>query len=865
MQRVWHQLGKDLRQFRWSVALWGALLGVDLAFGWLGPGAVRYAPLQGFHGGAVWLAGAVVTALWYLAVALPVMVNYTDHPGRDNAWLRTRPLSPGTLLAAKAAFAILVILLPALFQEAVRLVTFGLPGGLVFRAVAERALLLVPAVVAASAFGWLWATPRQIVVGLGVLGAAAWGTFLVLVLLSELLPAFRGRINDPDYARQVVGLLVLAVTLGLLAWRNHRARWRLVRRLTWVGLAGIGTLLVAFVPVWDLFPIRPTSTTAGLTGNERVTVPADSVSTTVQITEGEAGARYGIQFKPEISDRPHTMVVEWGVTRAEAVTPEGSVPFAPAWFRRNLYGFRNGATADDLRAFDPLLGNEAIFVSDFGSGTWEANTWVSGLDPAKLPARPFRVRADLTGNLFRWRLAARLPLREGAEARDAAGQWKVIGLNESLLPANPNLYVGLRRDQVALQTAGQAALRQQPYWPSGRCEFLLFDPATKVAVLPPFPSISALALGEHSGYEHRFLILQFDLRSLVVRSWATSQPDSLELIIFERDYVGSIAASVETATVILPDTPVGAGVDNLVRPDEMTLPEFRRRIAALRAPAPEAGRFEVGRYVAEVLQLTEARRHYAQAEDPLVGELARYVPKHASLLLEALPVTGQYAQQILREALEQGLSDAQAGLVIDALPTQPDLAALIVRRGWIEPARATLLRMAEACGPLNLATIQALAWLDDPQTHARLLATFEHRPNLDVYEVLRVLPSVEAALEQSLDRLWKERARAVQPEHQAMPELAVLLRAGHPEALAFAMRIAKLVPPNQRARLWPLLDDLRQGVLIEGLTPDENRRPEAQAEWFAAHAPGDFVYDSVRRRFRLRDEQGLASQEGQSL
>ncbi|MCP5516236.1 MAG: hypothetical protein H7A45_03145 [Verrucomicrobiales bacterium] len=877
MGLVWHHLLKDLRQFRWPIALWWLFLGVDLALGLVAPGAVRWAPQQGFQGGAAGFAGWVVAALWFLAVGLPVAANFADAPGRENSWLRTRPFPGETRLAVKAAFAILVILLPALLQEGVRLAMLKVPGALVFRAVGERGLLLAPVVVAASAFGWLWATSRQMAIGLGVLGATPWVALLGLAVLSKTVPAFAGWIDDPTYGREVIGLSGLAVGFVLLVWLNRRGVWPIAGRLVGAGGLGLGAMLIAFVPDWDPFPIEPSAPFPGWSGEVRVEAPPASVSLIAQVPEGEAASRYGVQFTPEIANLPATLTLEWRLSRAKAVTSEGDFPLRRAWSRRDLFGYRSGTTAGDLRAFDVLLGGGVVFACEPPVGMWQANVTAGPVDASEVGARPFRLRAELAGNLFRWRIAARLRLRAGEAARDEAGRWEVMTgamggraedpSGEAMKgafdrgPEDPYLYVGLRRDQLALQTASDASLRDLPYWPSRTCEFALYDRATQLAVVAPFPVINVMRLGGLSGYEHRFLILPFDLSSLLVRSWAKADPGSLELVIFQRDYVGSITAPMETGTIILPNAAAGAGVGNLVRSDQLTWPEFRRRIAALTAPAPDANRLEVGRYMAEVLQLTDARRHLAQAGDPLVANLARYVPEHAALFLEALPVAGNYAQALLRDALEQGLSEAQAELVVAALPAQRDLAGLIVRRGWLEAARGTFLDLAEAAGPLNYETIQALAWFDDPRVHGRLLDEFEHRPRLAVYELLCALPDLEPALEQRLGRVWDRRSRAVRPEHQVLPELAVLMRAGHSEALALALRTLKLAPPEQQARLWSLLDALRDGVLIEGLTPAESRQPENQVAWFSRHEPGDFAYDPVRRRFRLRDRMAHAVHE----
>ena len=214
LAEVRHVLAKDVRQFRWMVAVYLAfvLAAMVRSAGWaaldvLGSGL---API------AVVLSGMIIIA----------STVQTDSPIRENAFWATHPLRPSVMAGAKVGFAMLLVAM-GLVAQAVALGAYDLGG-------ADTAFLLVA--TASATMSWLivamviGAITRELpsflltVIALPVLGYT-----LVMVFMQLLPPQGSQTIVLPDSAGAGWRWLALLGGIGIVAWLY---RWRDGRRRT---------------------------------------------------------------------------------------------------------------------------------------------------------------------------------------------------------------------------------------------------------------------------------------------------------------------------------------------------------------------------------------------------------------------------------------------------------------------------------------------------------------------------------------------------------------------------------------------------------------------------------------------------------
>jgi hypothetical protein len=275
-------------------------------------------------------------------------------------------------------------------------------------------------------------------------------------------------------------------------------------------------------------------------------------------------------------------------------------------------------------------------------------------------------------------------------------------------------------------------------------------------------------------------------------------------------------------------------------------------MAALTPPPVEAPRQEVGRYLYEVLHLTQAKSLMLEPDHPLVQVLAAYAPRHLDLFLDGLQASDSPSYVFLA-ALTAGLTEEQKPALIARLPQQPRLIEVICRRGWIDEARDSLYMLLNQAGPLDRSVLAAVAWFRDPQTYPRLLDELESHPDLTTYHLLRRLPGIEAALDASVARLWERHPPVISGwgEMEAAARLSVALRHGHAEALREAYR-RLAVGSAAPLRVHEALLSALQENLVSGVPITWPSGYEAFAAWLLRHRPEDFLYDAGRRRFVLR-------------
>ncbi|MEE8147932.1 MAG: hypothetical protein V3T24_10030 [Longimicrobiales bacterium] len=233
--QVWHVAKKDVRQFRWLLAL--QVLATVMA--------VTAAVDPGSHGSSAGLARTISVGLnnvggaYMMLVALAILISglvvQADSPSRSDAFWASRPLHPLAVLTAKGATLGLFLLGIPLVAEAVVLWDHAVPPGEIAPMLAEALVAQGGIVVAAATVAALTANLSaffMLFVGIGVVLAGIVDMFpngfQTLAPVEIFAPAavlgvavLAYQYSSRNLRRSVIGLTLASVAgLAVLGWTS---------------------------------------------------------------------------------------------------------------------------------------------------------------------------------------------------------------------------------------------------------------------------------------------------------------------------------------------------------------------------------------------------------------------------------------------------------------------------------------------------------------------------------------------------------------------------------------------------------------------------------------------------------------------
>jgi hypothetical protein len=863
MSLTLHQLRKDIRQFWRFLLLWAVLLALDLGtdLGWLAK-----VPPDGYDRASRLWAGLQPVALWALLFLIPSMVVLADSPARRDGFLGTRPMPKRDLWVAKLIFIFGLIVLPVVAQDLVYLWMEGLPMRYVAQGGLEHLLWVLPVAGCAAGFAALWRSYAEWAAGLAiVLGGFA----LCAVGISWLgMENWLGPIGiSDDMQGMIVTLLTLAPGLAALAvWnarQSRKTRWR------WCGIAIIAACWCGACLLWpwkrlDLQPADPAAARALVESADLRLTPRS-----IRMIEA-SGFRKGNQlslalnFPPPLDGSAGGAFVQWvnaGTkllrSSGQALAPSGPQAHGPIFNRRwGIY-----TPLPELRAMSRLLPLDALAeVGVFGSyaeGATDLGRF--NLDPGgALLHEPIAVQARLEGRAFRWEKVAELPIKAGQSAKDDFGRWTI---ESSYLTG-----VILQRKQLALSTSSDQRANNFVDWPNDKFAFVFYHPGRNVAFVADgqvYPNTSRAA---STAFPQFWLQVSFsgpqngtEWKGLGAQEWAESR-----LLIFQKTWLGNAPRDWQSARFTWDDLQPPASAADASGGEALTSGELDRRLAALNRPEPGASRQAVSLYLLEYLRLMEARRFWARIrpQDPAIRGLAALAPEHLDILLDGLPAMSPLCRRAVVAALTAGALESQKAEIIAAVPRAPELAAVLLARGWVGDAHDALYRLLESPRALPLESLQAIAWFADPQTYPRLLQELESNPNDPLYDALRALPGMAGPLDATVTRLWRDQTAVVRMWENVSPALRLALREGKPEALAWACHLAgeiNLVNSTAATRLDSVFEGTIELPAVPGLGFLE---PRSVLAMLRQHRAGDFVFDPARQEFVLKQKLPSAADAG---
>ncbi len=158
------------------------------------------------------------------------------------------------------------------------------------------------------------------------------------------------------------------------------------------------------------------------------------------------------------------------------------------------------------------------------------------------------------------------------------------------------------------------------------------------------------------------------------------------------------------------DTPLSPPVGAAKSPDPPMGPD-RDALAVIARPTrwtPD----EVDRYVAEIIEVS-SRTYHVFENDPQVQMLSDVGPENIVFLFEALGKARGAADSHVERAIQHVIQDSHRKLLLTYLPFHPQLASIVVARGWQKDAGDVLIDGLKRDIYLNDAWFQAVASLGD--------------------------------------------------------------------------------------------------------------------------------------------------------
>jgi len=404
MSLVWHQIKKDSWRLRWLLVLWAVLVVVQS--GLLVASALV---AQGWAVHLVYkLVAMVLPLLQFLLLVLivPLLVHEEPLVGTTAAWF-TRPLSRGTLLASKAAFVFVVLVLAPLAAELVALRANDANARELGLAAAEIALTQWGVVAALAALAALTPNFARFMTW----GAFVW-TVQTLAASAMMVRVMLGGTDDLlEWAAQPVAFRTsMLVSLGSAVVAGtavvvHQYLTRRTRRSVVFAICGLVASLVLSVSGAWLRPRRAEASTAS--ASAALSLDPDSVFAVDAFSlQTVATPRKKISASADCVRSAPATFCEIDELRGTLKYPDGGV--VPVERPRALSLVRV-----HKRPLEQALGGATVVTSglvDLGTDLFEVEQAVY----AQRGQTPAVLEANAAVTLKRYRVVATLPLRRGA-------------------------------------------------------------------------------------------------------------------------------------------------------------------------------------------------------------------------------------------------------------------------------------------------------------------------------------------------------------------------------------------------------------------------------------------------------------------
>ena len=260
----------------------------------------------------------------------------------------------------------------------------------------------------------------------------------------------------------------------------------------------------------------------------------------------------------------------------------------------------------------------------------------------------------------------------------------------------------------------------------------------------------------------------------------------------------------------------------------------------------------MSRYLLDFLRLVDARRFTLGARDPHTRQLAAFVPAHQDQRQDGLPVMNYPSRGSVINAIALGATDAQKPVIIAALEQEPELATVLLARGWTDDARTEILHLTQYPRRLPLPAIQAIVLFHDPKTYPRQLEECDANPDSGVVDALRTLPELQSSLDEIISRHWQQ-DRLVLSEVNLWTMFGSSFQLAMGDGRKSALQRAYLImadPDFDDGNLdYYLANAFRQHVWMPDLAASKRKHDQEVIAWMRKHRLEDFTFNPELRQF----------------
>ncbi len=840
MNLVWHHFRKEHRYLRPRWLAFLALLGFELAVNleWL-------LPMRAGVPAPDWLAYLPVAVL--LSGLSLLLSCPEDRPGTDRSFIGTRPLPARTYWTARLLIWLLLIVLPVVLQNGLYLAISGRPSADVLRGMWERFCF------AAGFTAWL--LPALVLWKRGEIWQALFALALIVVVMSKVLDVASGAWWNfsPSFNQTWPGLAagwaVFAVLSGLVAWLHLTRGFTFRRRLVLTMLAANAGLITARFWAWADSP--PVARDPAL-----VQKLAPGLEYDVNLSRArfdELPASYGPRLTSEIAAETH----EAGV----------HVVFRPR--RSELSQAGNSRTDENTERRSPFeTPQEEVSRGDhnlrdfFPKGTllvsgdeyypkWTLNEQpntrlaVFSTPPPKFD-EPLTIASDFEVDWYQRDVALELPVTAGARGECADVRWEILRVAAAEGPQPGALTVSLR-------------MESRSHWDAQNGHAILLHlPRQRLVRLKPAKTAVVSERGEHTGWRHR----QIDLAWEHLFNHSDGEPTGVEvsqahLVLLRSQFLGQSEAHWKSPEFRLKDFPSNYGNDLSWREEKAlyagrVVKAFEERVAAMTPPTSESSENEARRYVYDLFTAASVTNAvYTPAAHPSIAQAFEPLGRHHLPLMLNLRAQNWpgWTNKPPSNQLERYVTEDQREALIDRALDQVMLADLVLKKGWSDAAKRLKPRIFSSPALLPGAQLLLIAWKDDEDAAARLLAEARNDFHGNIVRALDQLPETKPAVE-ALIRSQFDDLVVVVPSHNKASSLSRAAEFGSVEAFDLCLRwlaIAGDLPPGNAYYPFPAL------LNTDGSDFWKKRMP-AHELWplFRRLKVSDFEYVPEKRAWKFR-------------
>jgi len=827
MNLVIHVLKKDIRRSWVLLSVWlvllvlqGVLIGAST-----NPGDQ---PMQALYQILSQLVPFFEALL--IIVIVPHVLQEEPLVGTTAFWL-TRPISGSTLLKAKTLFALAVLVLPPLAVQTIVLSANGLTAHDVALAAPEIAmgqlcLIIMVATVAAltPSFGKF-----------AVLGVSLLIAFLVATLALQWLRIYLGAQNffgQGESISLMKSRSAAASLLTILAGGAVIAHQYLTRGTLRTILAGSVCAAALFcVPTlwpWDF--LAPPPLTHGAAPFD---VAAAKVELTSRLSAGDIGASRGqgppqkrIYVGIELAGVSPGYVFQLKHLRGLLTLPDAP----PISVKEPMQDYNQMQT--NTGSWEAALGGTPVINSPEPSSfhpelfTMDASVYRKYLD------EPLTFSADLDFLASKYVLTGELPLVKGS--RNRHGSDNVVITDVLRQPDGVDILLREHRANLLFDRAntdnGQFAENM------GRVTYLLRNKERNQAVLQREPANFTYAQMTSSILVNRSLRISFGREKNSNRPTPDLTPEWLagaELVRLDLVPLFDFSKHLVVEKFRL-------NGQNGFTPSFVRVKADREALSKIALPQ-NATKEQVTEYINSILIAMRTQNSFDIKSDPQAAMFARVGASNLDALLDARSnlSTGSGPARYIDLAITQLVRPEDKDFILQALPSQHQLADVVLNQGWQVDARYILIAGLSG-DERNLpdAWIKAIASLQDPATYAALKAYFLRCNNpVSTFAAIRNLPGIE--LSDTVDVAWK---RAKGEPFPAANMCGIAAEFGHLDALDMA---ATFLRTSQHA-----YDRNAGRDVLKKFTPAAGD-DAALLAWFDANR-GKLAFDAQSKKFVIK-------------